>query len=594
MGKESWFYGMPNRFKRNIIFAWGCIKNRFDGWYIFYLNTMPTPDQTGNDLDPSKLTIEEYPCGVGTVETLTPGTVFENQRIVKHVHEHHRKRDVFIQDPSLIEIVRLADKFDLSDVRYLEKEPGSRLDDLRVAVIPNYEGYDAIVIPCGVIADYYFFGFPRLTHYVLERNVDRYDRHRNKVYDPEESQYEVLSDGRVLAYVRLEREMFSRDQVTIARLAHDLYFWDCAMEMSSKLVMNNPAYLETKFPIKQPTTISFYGMDLTLGNKRVLWGLSIAFCTAKLPFDGLVVSRDNPGGRTGVGEVDIKALLKEVKDEKDLKPKVVEKSVYVGTSKEQKIGSQNARFNSVDSELQFPKDKKFNFPEDLIVSEEDFDVGVRTENLTKFLLEFGPLLEFTTSLKRSGSKNVRRMVFRHKGPIEDPDVEPVTCFSLIEKALNDFPVEFEVKVICPFPFGRDKYSILPAQNYRTRHSKRDLNFCYLNVRKNKRTIFKRLLFVEIEANGSFFYVLDLQPNETEKKDTSEIKWSSRRRAVVFCSKKRSQITDFKKLFAAVVESRGKWDQMMSDFKYKSTKIKHTTSNGMRDRILMFIKKQLVN
>ena len=583
----------------NEIYCWGETVNKFTGSYAF--NIIAGVEYT-NRFGVARRGMWPFEVDLGGLKLFSPGTIFHESKIKSFVHEHAQKRNIVIEDPQSLKIKMLSQYFDMNyDIEYVDYSPKSRMNDLPAFIIPNYSNYDYLIIPCSVVADYYYYGMPKMIDYLLKGQFKK-NRSENKIYDPEKSQYVFLADGRRVAYVRLEKEMYSIDAVKIARLAHDPFFWDAAMEMVGGLVhQTEPTYLTTRFPIKQSTTLSFYGRDLILHERKVCLALSIASCTARLPFDALIVSRDNPGASV-LGQLGFDSDGKEPDDPNGkLPPK--QYSLYVGPSKSpglDKVGKGKAGRNSLDVNERYFRDQQDNFDCWNVVPEEAFvsGSGSPSKRFDGFLLNFGEVLEFLTfSLGRSGKARRRRLILTGSGPIEGEDVKQVSCFEMTEAALAALAIPgsaYNIEPIKPYPAGKDSYSRLPVEFFQANDSetKSSLKFCYINPRKKKLRIFKRVLVKEIQVDGLFFYVMDIQPNETEG-NNDKVLISSKKRAIIFCNIERSKIENFKEILIETVKGRAKWFKVMLHLPFlDSERITHTNYQSMSSRFSKFIKDRI--
>ena len=643
--KRLTFQYLPNSDDFWIVLFWGKVVLDFTGNYkievIFNQLSTPYDKNKANDFN---LGFKQFVVEVNYAElrALSAGTVVYKGKIHAYIHNYRRhKKEIKLpktqikgsSQPAAVsfQFGRLGDFFTTLKEQEFEEEKKVKgyfncshlLKDIPVVTFKLYDV--SYIVPCSTIADYYFFGKPKLIKYIFTGNIHRTNSKLNKVYSPKNNGSDLTTNLKRLAYIRLERDMFDVDAFKIARLANDEEFWNECIKISHNLIGKSPeeSFIKCSFPFSGNSTLTVYGREINNIRRDGQYYLihKIVKCSSPAPFDVLIVSRDNSGNKKGKGFTEEASssnsehvngnnnktkllLLPKRKDDP------IDKNKPPSDDSNKSVGQGKSLFGSVDEELKFENSEEKNFPDEMIINEEDLIDAKNgkpgtSQNINLFLKEIGDF-EYTTEESKNGNKPIFRIRLNSSAPTK-PIVPPTHCFEVIEKALLLIEAQFantdaalgaSIKIFCPLPYQGNPYSIFPIANFRGQDPElvKYRNFCFVQIKKNRHNIFRRILIYEIRANGFFFYVMDVQP---KYKRTKELKSSPNEKVVGFNSSKaviyfrtsELEKKDALKFLFFLVKQKGDWTKLINSSSFFRT-FKHTNPKTMYKFMWEFIKLKL--
>lgn len=633
------------------VIAWTRTANPLTGHYRQRILTVVHKSSVLSSFEvDGKDELRSFELNLGSLKFFSPGTRFFDQKVDQFAHEYKQTYCIKIDNPENLLPTTLGVVTGISthsfvhqeDRYHITGEQAGPLNSLPVITLPGFDHYEKVVIPCSVIADYYYYGSPKMIEYLLECKVDRSNRMNNRIYDPVLTEMMELATGKKLAMVRLEKEMWDEDAVRIARLALDEHYWNSCISMASGLIkQTKPYFLQTIFPIRTATELKFYGIKLNVHGKTYLLAQMIVMCTAKLPFDGLVLTRDNPGrlptaivndenhqndngASSQGGENNEKeaedgqknenknplasgAGEKEDQVEKDNKPSGLI-AVRIGAENSENpapVGEGSAGYNNMDRDWRYESPQQMNFPDENILKEEALVFGEpqgnQPSNTQQFLIQFGAAIEFTTELSKKGDRRIFRVHLKGstlRKPVDTPAVE---CFKVLEDVFHTINRDIKkspdhiissTTVKCPLPYGDyEIYSRFPAEKFEPPddNTKAAMKFCYISGRKNRYSIYKRIFIQEILAKDYCFYVMDIQPKGNRQGRVGMLS-----KTAVILSLEGNKLSDdeLAGLLVRIAENEGSW-KFLSE-KYSRKLLRHVKSHqNIADRITEFIKKKII-
>lgn len=598
------FEFLPKSTIPRVVIGWGRILNDHSGSFKQEIISVLHDED-----NPEKLVVKRRDdnrlCNkvdLGSLKLFSPGTVFQNQKITKQVHEYLKKQTFTIENPRSLEESTL--NFGLAHftiyTNYILRAEKS-LDEIPVVKAQGFKDFKELIIPCSAIADYYYYGMSKMIKYILEGKVDREIASNNKLYDPEELGQEKLSSGKTIARIHLEKDMYTDDAVKIARLAHDEFFWDSCLQMNSQLIGRKKSrQLKTKFPIQGPTTLQFYGVEAIMQGENNFIVQSISMCSSKMPFDGLYVSRDNPGGHNKRSfNSEKEDAIKDEKTEEEKKNNGTKPTIRIGIENKNpdpKVGVGKAGYNSQDKDMSFERDQVDNFDNANIFLEETITEDGEESGLLEFLYRFDENVDFTTMIEKSGDKATTRINLSSKSPIVTLDPPQVTCFDMIEKAIDQLPTHLITNTICPFPKGNDKYSTFDPNKYANEENEKNLSnrkWCHINIQKKRFKIYRRIFIKEIFVSEKYFYVMDIEPKYLKPGKNNTSSHVPKFAAILIQTSKTTQTTkitdkEFVLLLEEIVKHRGNWNLLGNENDRQLIRIPHIGHEYIANKIKEFI------
>ncbi|MFM8913675.1 MAG: hypothetical protein ACKOE6_12300, partial [Flammeovirgaceae bacterium] len=389
------FNFLPDSEDAFIVLCWGRVINDLTGDYKIQviLNKLREgwdgPNVNVHDYKLDSLQVEVI-ATLGVIRALGPGTIVQTKKIIKFINEYRREKSrlLDIADAQNFELVRLGqltDDFTGRGTNILKATKGYQKyfnagdsmgkvpAHLFVRTDANGREIEKVLIPCGVLIDYYFFGRPKLIRSILSGKIDRTDKKLNSVYDPKKVTSDISPDNKRLAYLRLEKDMFDVDAFKIGRLAHDHFFWNTCNEINKAIVANPDAYLQCGVPVTGSSKLLVYGREIETSKGKFYYVYKVIKCSSAGPFDGLIISRDNPGWSTSdAGSKHLEngnnALTIEVNGPAPPKPK--KKIKFKNGDTPKNVSDGNAHWQSVDEEVDYENVEINNFDSDLIIKEE--------------------------------------------------------------------------------------------------------------------------------------------------------------------------------------------------------------------------------
>jgi hypothetical protein len=609
------FETLPTGSGKWIVVAWGKIVNDRTGSYqqeivLKRYSEKDRPSKTWDLKDFSKLVY----CKVdlGSLRVLSPGTIIRNQMIVRFVHEYLKKREIRIEDPQALlkkpfrvlydptfpdwERLHLITPVDKSETRLLE---GSQLK---------------VLIPCNVIADYYYYGMTYLIKAILEGKLSTKFKNGNDVYNPKTLSWATSPTGKLVVRVELQRRMSFKDEFKIARLAHDDYFRSKCLDIYANILRGSTyeSYVDTDLPINEPTTLSVYGVEISNKREKFFLVHSISKCNAKPPFDLILAGKDFMGesffeaSENGSGE----------KDDPDKNPKTnslnispkpkpkKRRKVKLSKGGKKNIGGGRALWNSEKEEIPYDKDQENNFPEDAAINEKDFGDPEKREGLLEIIRKFGIADGLTTNPNKTGSSNNLQIGLIASGPAKSKPAPPTDAFEniekltlLLEESLSGRGYQLTSQVRCPVMVGIDKYSAFPVTDLMMiaegQKKVQYLNFCFLNVRQEYHTHHRRIYINELVVKGHVFYIMDVEPKYKVVNENKVVEKFIASFGVIFFTGK-SVLSDdrLKEILILIVTTyqgpSGRWKFLAQKFGYQYARIQHRGDQRSFDLASKFI------
>lgn len=586
-----------------IILFWGRSLNDGSKYYqielvLHKLNIRELDKETFYDF---RLVPRQGRTVISTVQVLrafSPGTIIHKKRIVKFIHQYRDlTKDIAIKQEQQFQASSIKEHF--GDGYFSVGANG-------VPTISFESKGSRIVIPCAVLADYYFFGKPKLIQFILEGKIDRVKPKSNKVYNPKMVQVSPTSTGKMLAYIRLERDMFDVDAFKIARLAHDPSFWNKCIELHSNLLKRSPddSFLRCTFPIDQDCSIKVFGREFR--EEKIYLVYKIIHCNSNAPFDALIVSRDNPGSKKPVGNSGEEGSRNAGGQSRGLPDNTFNPPPPPGKKTDRPVGNGKAGFNNLEADFSFSSLEKNNIDDSMVISEEFLLGSGGSDEKVKSLAGLVGDFDYTTNPEKGEKNSIFRMNLSAHGSGKPAKPIPTSCFELIENAtmfaeeiLNRNPsAGFTGNVIRnDRPIPSYKYSIFPLYKIKDDPQASDLRkdelrkFCFMYIKQNRFSIFRMVFIKQWVLNQRYFYIVDIEPKYSKKNNGYTYS-----RAIILTKKSTGdflQITKLDELLFETIKQKGKWSQVgyiFNNFDFRT--FNHTTPEQMKDEICQFVKQNL--
>lgn len=610
--KELPFNNMPDGSSQWIVVACGKIINGTDGNYkqeIILKKYVEgeSPSITWNLKDDNKIAYVNV--DLGRIRVFTPGTIIQNKHIVKFAPEYLTKVDLIIDNPQSLEKKPLRILYDHVFPEF-ERSLNNRSSDPIETRVLNHSGFGRVMIPCTVIADYYYYGKNvHLTKAILEGAISRKFANSNNVYNPRKYIRGVSPLGKVIVSVELQRKMDFRDEFKIARLADDTFFYDKCLDIYNRILngSSNGTYIETDLPINQPTILSVYGVKTNVMGNNFFLVHSISKCTAKPTFDLIIATKrfrgraDFDGLPSGGGGND--------KDGIGLAPKNPPKPRTRRKLKKPDskiVGDDKPQWDAMDENIEFDNDQSDNFPNNAAVNDRDFLDPEKQKEAIETLIKYGFAPQMSTNPNRTGSSLTLPLTVSATRLTKPPSVAPTKAFEFIENVVALLVHQFlkqEYKItsniICPVPEGDDKYSAFPVSELRKEPNidkrKKYLFFCYQYVQLMKHEHHRRIFIYEIIINGQYFYIMDIEPKyKVKDSDNNVVRLVSSAGVIFYAGNSSISQHTFRDILKRIVTTyqtkEGRWKFLSPDYSYEI--IRHGNIKSTFVSVQKFVNKQL--
>lgn len=246
--KEFNFDSLPDDNSEWLVLALGKTINNLRGPYKqqIVLRKLSTTDDPTDIRDIEANHISYCLVDIGRIRIFSPGTIIQNKRIKRFVEEYLEKRLIKIANPQSLKNEKLHFNKQMT-MPYLFD-----INGVNVKRIKSSEEKYEVIIPCSVIADYYFFGTTPLTEAVLNGKLDKKVKIRNPVFNP--AAKIILAGSKRIGHVEIGSSMHLRDQVKIARIALDDFYWHKCMGVFTSWLAKSPtgSFIEVNFPVEEP------------------------------------------------------------------------------------------------------------------------------------------------------------------------------------------------------------------------------------------------------------------------------------------------------------------------------------------------------
>lgn len=609
--KDHPFTNLPEGYSQWIVIAWGRVINDQKG---FYQQEIILRDFSDND-SPSRIWNINYlsklvyvKVNLGSLRVFTPGTIIHDKRILKFPHEYLNKIDIAIENPQAFRKASwLALNF--TAVAGLKREHMTQsVDRIETRVLPNWK-FGHLVIPCNVIADYYYYGHNKyLTAAILGGDLDSRFAVRNDVYNPNKLSRDISPTGKVVVRVELQRKMEFRDKYKIARLAHDDYFRDKCLDINANILEGTLAesYVDTDFPVQEPIVLSVYGIQLRIMGDSFFLVHSISKCTSKPPFDLVLAGKPfrgknalpDLGGGDGEDKSELGLGPSDAPKKERTRKKLKEPESKI-------IDIEPPQWDAIPEDLPFENDQEDNFPDEAGVNELDLADPEKREEIIKTLLKFGVAPAMSTDPNKKGSGNILPINLTAQGPAKPKPAPPTEAFEIIENLSSFLRSYFQEKkyeivsnIRCPIREGIDKYSAFPVLEIMKEETESDkklqyVNYCFLYVQQKRHTHHRRIFINELIVNGRYFYIMDIEPKYKvlvgEEKKTEKFVSAF---GVIFLSgtcgvSDENLAVILKKIVTTHRTLYGKWE-FLGSFGFLFERIQHRTVQSTFESIIKFI------
>lgn len=620
--KDYIFDVLPDSAGKWIVVAWGKIINERAGSYeqeivLKRYSEKDEPSRTWDLRDPSKL----FFCKVnlGSLRVLSPGTIVQNQKVILFPHEYLVKREIRIEKPQELLKQPFRILYAPTFPSWERRDLISSVDKVETRVVDD--PHIKVLIPCNVIADYYYYGMTYLIKAILEGKLSSRFKNANDVYNPRLQPPRVSPTGQIVVRVELQRRMSYKDRVKIARLAYDDYFRFKCLDISTGIMNGNldESYVNTDLPIDEPITLSVYGVEINNGREKFFLVHSISKCSSKPPFD-LVINAKRFTGKTHFEDTSNTSG-----DDTDPNDKTIGISPKPNGKKRSKtrlkkggkknIGNEKPLWNSLPEDIPYDKDQQNNFPENLAINEKDFIDPQKQEELTEILRKFGFATGLTTNPNKKGTDNILQLGFFSTSPVKPKAAPPTTAFQiienlglLIEESLRGRLYKVASKTCCPVIEGVDKYSAFPVKELTDELTKKGmnldqlrlyLNFCFKNVRENYHTQHRRIYINEMIVNGHCFYTMDLEPKYKLENEKKEIEKFISSFGVIFHTYKFTLENDgLKDILKKIVtthkdKNSSRW-KFLTECGFDFLRIQHRADQRSFDKVTEFILRRCID
>ena len=604
--KDYIFENLPDGSDKWIVVGWGKVVNERTGSYDqeIVLKRFQEHDQPSKiwDLtDASKLVFCKM--NLGSLRVFTPGTIVQEQKIFRFVHEYLKRREIKIDDPQSLSKIPFRRLYDPIFPSWERNYLVTSIDraEARLLEGPKLNTF----FPCNVIADYYCYGTTYFTKAQMEGRISSRFCNGNDVYNPNTLSRKRSPTGKMIVRVQLQPKMSYKDQFKIARLAHDSDFRTKCLDISTSIRRGTiyESYVDIDFPVEGPITLSVYGVEVRNTTENFFLVHSISTCSAKAPFDLIIVGKKFVGKSvfedTANGSGDGEGNKDQGLGISPRKPGKPRRKVTLNKNGKTNIGENKPLWNGNTDDLAYERDQSDNFPDHAAVNEKDFSDPGKKEELDEILRRFGFAGGLTTNPNKSGAADTLQLSLFASGPAKSKPAPPTQAFEIIEDLAqlveeslrcNQHRVSSEIR--CPVPQGIDKYSAFPVDELMARghvKSRDHLNFCFKNVREKQHNDHRRVFVCQLTVDEHTFYLMDIEPKYKVLNDKLEVKRLVASFGVIFHSND-SLLTDqdLISILKHAVISFGKWEFLKSTFGFKYLRIQHRSTQLPFNRIIGFI------
>lgn len=531
---------------------------------------------------------------IGSLRLFSPGSIWKGQRLIAQLSEYRDLPATFtVLDISNSLKGKLGDFFDTGSNKFFVPEPAR---EIPVRIFQNKIHYDdhkhrsVVVIPEAAIADYYSFGYFRLIDKVLSGKINT----KNHVFDPSLSSFSMAEDGKILAHVRLEKEMKDYDAFKIARMAHDSYYLKKVREINANMISRSkegkPVYIESDFPVKGPSELKILGRQVQTEKGLVYFAYRIVGCSVRPSFDYLVFSRDNPGKTSNQEE-----------GKRRNESSIAQKVFTEGSNSE--LGNNEPNSKSTDINESILYSETIPISEDNIVKETDLLTQI-TDNLPVVFLPAEFVEKLSTRPEKIGNDEVARIVLEFDQRIDKLKIDRFEKqFEFVNKACeileSNLTGELKFRKTLRTPIKNIKahfqgFSIFPYTRFIEKGSDPNLDvhyqWCFLNKSrsKNKKNIYyneRRALLIEYLIGPSCFYIIEV-----------EAKYSSGSHLFILRSKSGNMLIDdyLVEVLFEIANHNGNGKKVKGYFsksnKFEVGILKHTTQEKLSSDLLNWILK----
>lgn len=515
-----------------VVVAWGRVVNTGKGNYKINVILRKIPaSQKASPFDLSRFTEQvTLLVDLGSIRAFSPGTVFFQREVAKYIHNHVKKVKIDLPNPQALDQKRFKDVFGLGSGNYyplFDIDP--TIENCPVRVFKSATKHGDIIFPCSVIADYYYFGEWRMIKYILEGKIDSLKRHKNGLYNPTTLTVPDPDVNEKLGVITLRREMTFNDELKIARIAFDSFYRDTCLAIATGLLRaeHNESFIKTDFPIEKPTKLSVYGSSVNTNAGKAFLVHSISFCTSPMPFNGLLVGREddwkNPSktdSESGKKENDPEKLPDGsfVIDRTGRDPNTNPKK----TRKGKPISEKPPLYNSAKQQADFEKEEAFNFSKDNILRARELDQDGTSKKLKKFKKRFKIFDKLSTNPDLGSDPNIGKLSLRPGGLFNTKNENTEDYFNKIQiirlAAENHYMSRHKVSgnLVQPYPIKNSKFSSFDLKRFENRDNETqefyDMKlFCYIKPRFNGFTEMRRVYIAKLLIDTHYFYLLDVEP-----------------------------------------------------------------------------------
>lgn len=531
---------------------------------------------------------------IGSIRIFSPGTIVQNQKIKFFIEDYLEKRTFRILDPQSLRKSKLHHYSRQSSLPLF-----SDLELIKVRSFADSETNLLVVVPCSVIADYYYFGSTPLTKAIFEGTFDLEKRVRNTVFNPHRVFRSVSSTKKNIGYIELDRRMVLDDRVKIGRLALDGFFWNKCMGIFTSMIEQEScgSFMETDFPINEPTDLIVYGVTI----EKVFLVHSISKCTAKPPFDVLIAGKPFKGKEQR--KYNHESSSNEVKDSLFLtgsqKKNKKKSRTHLDSSTITLVKMDRPKWDAGSESLSYDKDQSNSFLEEDVINEKDLIDPRKQEQIADFIHKNGLAFALSTNPDKLGSEETLQLNLFARGPFTPLKHLPTNAFSIFEKlagaleaALRSQGYNVQSKICCPEKIGNDPYTAFPISMIRSDQELNkieNVNFCFLQVKKYAHTIYRRVFISHLSIDGSNLYLVDIEPKYSNKKTE---KFLASFGVIFHTGDFELTEMELKDILIQIVVSHktadSRWRFLERKFGYSYLKIKHRGLNLSYHNILKFL------
>jgi hypothetical protein len=551
--KDHIFRNLPEGSAYWIVIAWGKVVNDQDGYYKQEIilkkgSAKDSASKIWNLKDMSKLVYIKI--NIGSLRVFTPGTIIKKKRIVKFPHEYLQKIDIAIENPQAF------DKRSLLVLNFpifkdlKRQEMTHSIDKIETRTLP-YQSFGQLMIPCNVIADYYYYGYGKhLIEAILEGNINPRFAVKNDIYNPKRLRKDVSPTGKVVVRVELQRRMELRDKYKIARLAHDDFFRDKCLDINTTILKGTLAesYVDTDLPVQGPIVLSVYGVQLNLQGDSTFLVHSISKCTSQPPFDLVLAGKEFRGKS---------ALPDSGADGTDKSKLGLGSTIPPGKKRTRKklqkpdskiIDTDPSQWDAIPEDLPFENDQEDNFSGDAAVNELDLADPEKRDGIIKTLLKFGVAPTMSTDPKKKGYGNILPINLSAQGPAKPRPAPCTEAFEIIEKLVAFLESHYKNKgytttstISRPVPEGPDKYSAFPVHDLlkepNADKKRRYLFYAFQHIQQKGHTHHRRVFINILAIDGHHFYIMDVEPKYKKHNEKGEVEKLLSSAGVIFYAEK---------------------------------------------------------